>query len=395
MPQPTVDAQPRKSKGTLRRLARQSGAINVTSDCGRSRSDSTASKLASPLTGKTIDSQTIVGSTSKHRVERSNSKHFSAFSLAEASGRSIRALYQSARRVSKDSSTLAGSSTTTVERIKSFKQPIRPPREPSRRVGDDDDDENVTIKPIKHPVGPRDQNMISFPKSDPQSAPVPYRDASQPSRTHKGSLSLFVNAVKDKAMSAKTQAGEPIGKQPHSAGLPPNSRSDGAPAPPQKDSFCTPSNARRPDVTLGKIKMTDGSVSFLVRHSPTSITPTPGSSIARSSHLNTSRLAPSSIRIKPSTQSDEAHYTLRLAVTYLVRTVLPDIRLRIRRSEPPIELYQAISDLLQPVARMERAWGIQWMLRRSSDDLQLSERTKEKERGVLFEALQDGLVMRQ
>lgn len=378
-----TDIAPRKSKGTLRRLARHSAATEATDSARRPRSDSTRQQGALPSLIIASEHHASPASSVKHRPGRSGSKHFSASSLAEVSGRSIRALYQSARRVSKDGSDAAGSSRTKVDRHVQSVQPQARAANASNQDEAEDIDENVTIKPLKQTPGSRHQNTVNFPSTERPTATNSRQHSRHPSRTHKGSLSLFIDKVKDKATSSKSQAADPAAR---TRVLPPGTViADGS-----EEAFESRSPAAGQQPSLQRFHLRDEAVPAGGRQSLRAGTYT------RRVQAGPTAAAASPVESDTAfTQSDEDHYTLRLAVTFLVRTILPSVRLRIRQSEPPLECYKAIVEQLQPLARMERAWGVQWMLRRSSADLRLSERTKEKERAVLTRGLQDGLIMRQ
>ncbi len=107
-------------------------------------------------------------------------------------------------------------------------------------------------------------------------------------------------------------------------------------------------------------------------------------------------------------QAGEDHYTLRIACTYLSKTILPQIRALRRSSKGGIGIgpegkwmwYQEgsmqtqMEENLLGIERMERAWGIEWMLKRSGSDLPAwAERTKQKEADTFQNSIEDGLVL--
>jgi hypothetical protein len=116
---------------------------------------------------------------------------------------------------------------------------------------------------------------------------------------------------------------------------------------------------------------------------------------------------------------DEEHYMLRIAVTYLVTTVLPTVTSQSSKTGvtsvedsapmPPAStssfrakarsatndpLPAVVEERLRSLQRMERAWGSAWIARGSSSGgLWLSERTRVKERQAFRDALRDGVVL--
>jgi hypothetical protein len=98
------------------------------------------------------------------------------------------------------------------------------------------------------------------------------------------------------------------------------------------------------------------------------------------------------------------HFVLRLAVTYLTKTVLPEIRSSRRESHvghnstsqipsnPAHGYRKDLIEKLRPLERMERSWGIDWMLR-GKEGFKVSSRTREKERDTFRQAIGDGSLL--
>ncbi len=111
----------------------------------------------------------------------------------------------------------------------------------------------------------------------------------------------------------------------------------------------------------------------------------------------------------------EDHYMLRIAVVYLVRTVLPHVISKTSSSQTPAgsinstrqsivqaslfldgrgPLKNVLEERLRSLQRMERAWGSAWIARGPTGGaLRLSERTALKERKAMKDALRDGVVL--
>jgi hypothetical protein len=99
----------------------------------------------------------------------------------------------------------------------------------------------------------------------------------------------------------------------------------------------------------------------------------------------------------------EAHYMLRMACTYLTKTILPEVksaRSPTRESPQPATtasekanaLRRYVYEKIKLLERMERAWGIDWMLR-GKDGFTISETRKEKERETFRKSVEDGVVV--
>lgn len=105
----------------------------------------------------------------------------------------------------------------------------------------------------------------------------------------------------------------------------------------------------------------------------------------------------------------EAHYLLRMACTYLTKTILPEVKAAQTSrgatqpstastqesrtaSEKADALRRHVYDKIKLLERMERAWGIDWMLR-GKDGFTISDARKEKERASFRQCVEDGVVM--
>lgn len=109
----------------------------------------------------------------------------------------------------------------------------------------------------------------------------------------------------------------------------------------------------------------------------------------------------------------EAHYLLRMASTYLSKTVMPEAKVVASHKNTHIVGNQeariamdrtattpAAADVLRGhvyetiklLERMERAWGIEWMLR-GKEGFVVSESRKEKERDCFRRVVDDGVVL--
>lgn len=93
------------------------------------------------------------------------------------------------------------------------------------------------------------------------------------------------------------------------------------------------------------------------------------------------------------------HFVLRLAVTYLTKTVLPELRSSRRESNTKSvtgntshHYRKDLLEKLRPLERMERSWGIDWMLR-GREGFKVSSRTREKERDTFRQAIGDGSLL--
>ena len=99
---------------------------------------------------------------------------------------------------------------------------------------------------------------------------------------------------------------------------------------------------------------------------------------------------------------DGNHFVLRLAVTYLSKTILPELRSsrhdsrdRAISSNASSEVFKqrkGLIELLRPLERMERSWGIDWMLK-GKEGFKVSFRMKEKERDGFRIAIADGKLL--
>ncbi|KAJ9123170.1 hypothetical protein QFC22_001363 [Naganishia vaughanmartiniae] len=98
----------------------------------------------------------------------------------------------------------------------------------------------------------------------------------------------------------------------------------------------------------------------------------------------------------------EAHYLLRMASTYLAKTVMPEARVTKNKDigNQEVQFVTDRSDVLRRhvyekiklLERMERAWGIEWMLR-GKEGFVVSESRKEKERDCFRRVVDDGVVL--
>jgi hypothetical protein len=99
---------------------------------------------------------------------------------------------------------------------------------------------------------------------------------------------------------------------------------------------------------------------------------------------------------------DGNHFVLRLAVTYLSKTILPELRSSRQESRDRatssyastevLKHRKGLIELLRPLERMERSWGIDWMLK-GKEGFKLSSRTKEKESDGFRTAIADGKLL--
>lgn len=99
----------------------------------------------------------------------------------------------------------------------------------------------------------------------------------------------------------------------------------------------------------------------------------------------------------------EPHYMLRMACTYLTKTILPEVKAARNSTrdspQPPTTasekadvLRRQVHEKIKLLERMERAWGIDWMLR-GKDGFTISDARKEKERETFRKSVEDGVVM--
>jgi hypothetical protein len=133
--------------------------------------------------------------------------------------------------------------------------------------------------------------------------------------------------------------------------------------------------------------------------------PTTGTSTVRAQSPASIDTRPSGSRARGSgfvALDDGNHFVSRLAVTYLAKTILPELRSgrqegRDKPNSPQafpaiVKLKKDLIEKLRPLERMERSWGIDWMLK-GKEGFKLSSRTKEKERDVLRTAISDGVLL--
>ncbi|KAJ9107586.1 hypothetical protein QFC21_001045 [Naganishia friedmannii] len=131
----------------------------------------------------------------------------------------------------------------------------------------------------------------------------------------------------------------------------------------------------------------------------------------RTPHSLTSEAAtpvPSSRRATPTGEEAnldpdrEAHYLLRMASTYLAKTVMPEARIIKNRDVGNQEartvtdrtdlLRRHVYEKIKLLERMERAWGIEWMLR-GKEGFAVSDLRKEKEKDCFRRVVDDGVVL--
>ncbi len=111
----------------------------------------------------------------------------------------------------------------------------------------------------------------------------------------------------------------------------------------------------------------------------------------------------------PHSSNQDDHFDLRIAVMYLVKTVLAEVMQHtiVGRhgrnlsassasglSDDDEALRSVLEERLRSLQRMERAWGSAWLAAKDSvTGLQLSERTRQREARTLREALRDGVIL--
>lgn len=110
----------------------------------------------------------------------------------------------------------------------------------------------------------------------------------------------------------------------------------------------------------------------------------------------------------------EDHYLLRMACTYLTKTILPEVKMTGkeggRQADPSLSsstsnsaairtasekadaLRTHVYDKIKLMERMEKAWGIEWMLR-GKEGFVVSDARKERERGTFRRTIDDGVVL--
>lgn len=104
---------------------------------------------------------------------------------------------------------------------------------------------------------------------------------------------------------------------------------------------------------------------------------------------SSSRLSGSTLAPETNPAESPKHFILRMAVTYLVKTILPELRAERNSPEPR---HASLIEYVRPLERLERAWGFDWMLR-GKEGMTISARTREKERDALRKSLQDGTML--
>lgn len=114
------------------------------------------------------------------------------------------------------------------------------------------------------------------------------------------------------------------------------------------------------------------------------------------------------------TPDQEAHYMLRMACTYLTKTILPELKMARKHAAPSADapspsttrfnpalqtasekanaLRSHVRDKIKVIERMEKAWGIEWMLR-GKDGFVISDARKESERDSFRRAIDDGVLV--
>lgn len=95
-----------------------------------------------------------------------------------------------------------------------------------------------------------------------------------------------------------------------------------------------------------------------------------------------------------------SHFMLRMAVTYLTKTIMPELRSARQtakssggqESDDHARRRKDLIERLRALERMDRAWGIDWMLK-GKEGFLVSSKTREKERDALRSAVADWLLM--
>lgn len=115
-----------------------------------------------------------------------------------------------------------------------------------------------------------------------------------------------------------------------------------------------------------------------------------------------------------SNPDQEAHYMLRMACTYLTKTILPELNLMRRQAAPSMDTSSAytiplnlalrtasekadalrlhVHDRIKLIERMDKAWGIEWMLR-GKDGFVISDARRQRERDTFRRAIDDGVML--
>ena len=186
-----------------------------------------------------------------------------------------------------------------------------------------------------------------------------------------------------------------------------------------------PSVPRKPDIPSRKVQQQSLSVKDNQLDSLLSTsTPDPGSSVhleptSSPDHqqipLTSQQSAITSITVNLDSDPDrEAHYLLRMACTYLTKTILPELKTAIKQTASPAgcsfssttpvkpnlptaseradALRANVQDKIKLIQRMEKAWGIEWMLR-GKDGFTVNDARKAKERDTFRRAIDDGVVL--
>lgn len=256
------------------------------------------------------------------------------------------------------------------------------------------------------------ESKVQFPKVDVDDIPVQKPNEEDVSkRKPRRSLSFFRSASKPKPV-VKASSPQPVdssrgGRIPSQAI--PKQRPMSAPAPARLSVsgddriYSTPKTRPVPS---------NGSGGTPTRHTNANeMDPKPPDRSGREEPA-TSRLLPLTSMHSTTTSASadaiadpdrEAHYMLRMACTYLIKTILPEVKAArhstrespqppTTASEKPDAPRRPVYDKIKLLERMERAWGIDWMLR-GKDGFAISDARKEKERESFRRSVEDGVVM--
>ena len=251
-------------------------------------------------------------------------------------------------------------------------------------------------------------------------------------RSIKRSLTMFKNAVRSSnatigrskhevepapAAAPTKKSGQPWGKAHRSEGARSSISSTIVPSRGTESRFSL--GDVRPPVVLQRASQ-NGSPSPTILHGQTTLRssstiPRRESSPGLATGSRDSSGAQTPLSEADETRHAEEHYMLRIAVTYLVKSVLPHIISKTtgrRKSEPGSAfmaqstennssnihqegpLRSVLEERLRSLQRMERAWGSAWIARGpAGGGMRLSERTRAKERRSLKDALRDGVLL--